>query len=135
MKKLVKRVEIYIAADGKEFLNLSDCLFYEKHTMKSVMRKTWIDKHYNDFIKNTLHFAELARKNGKFSGYLLDNMKDTFVHGDILIRQRKGRTTIINIRTGKCGKSICSNPEYFDEITGFAVAWARYKGEEVPDYI
>ena len=89
MKKLVKRVEIYIAADGKEFLNLSDCLFYEKHTMKSVMRKTWIDKHYNDFIKNTLHFAELARKNGKFSGYLLDNMKDTFVHGDILIRQRK----------------------------------------------
>lgn len=135
MKKLVKRIEIYIAKDGKEFLNMTDCIFYESHEMKSIMRKTWIDKYYNDFIKNTIRFSESARKNGKFSGCLLDNMNDTFVHGDILTRQRKGRTTIINIRTGQCGKSICSNSKYFEEITGYAIAWARYRGDEIPDYI
>lgn len=135
MKKLVKRVEVYIAEDGREFLNMADCLSYESHEMKSVMRTTWISKYYNDFIENTIRFSELARENGKFSGYLHDKMNDTFVHNNILVRQRKGRTTIINIRTGRCGKSICSNSEYFEDITGYAIAWARYKGEEVPDYI
>jgi hypothetical protein len=51
------------------------------------------------------------------------------------MRQRDGRTIIINLRTGRCGKAIQSNPNFFESEVGWAVAWARYRGEEVPDYI
>ena len=131
MIKLVKRVEIYIAKDGKEFLNMTDCIFYESHEM----RKPWIEKYYNDFVRNRVYFKDTAKKNGHYYGYIHEERGDTTIYGDMLMRQGNGRTIIINMRTGHCGKAICSNPKYFEAETGWAIAWARYKGEEVPDYI
>lgn len=135
MKKVVKRVEIYIAKDGKEFLNMTDCIFYESHEMTSIMRKQWIEKYYNDFMQNCVYFEGAVKKNGHYSGYIHEKWGDTTIYGDMLMRQGDGRTIIINTRTGHCGKAICSNPKYFEVATGWAVAWARYKGEEIPDYI
>ena len=56
---------------------------------------------------------------------------------NIAIRQvqSEGRTFIINLKTGKCGKAYCNNSDEFDSKCGWAVAWARYRGEEIPDYI
>lgn len=135
MKKLVKRVELYVAKDGKEFLNMTDCLFYESHEMVSTMKKEWIGKYYDDFMNNCLKFEEAAKKNGHYSGRIHGKKSFTTIYGDMLMRQGDGRTIIINTRTGHCGKAICSNPEYFEVTTGWAIAWARYKGEEIPDYI
>ena len=138
MKKIGKWVHIYVAEDGKEFLNMTDCIFYESHTMIANLRKEWIEKHYKDFlfnrdkwIDNCKDFTELGcRRETEYVIY-----HDTTICDDILMRQRNGRTIIINLRTGRCGKAIQSNPKFFESETGWAIAWARYRGDEVPDYI
>lgn len=51
----------------------------------------------------------------------------------------KRRVTIVNMTTGKCGKSYCNKNDKFNRTIGLAIAWARYLGEEIPpmeeDYI
>ena len=137
MKKIGKWVHIYVAEDGKEFLNKEDCTFYESHTMIANQRKEWIEKHYKDFlfnrdkwIDNCKDLTELGCRESEYVIY-----HDTTICDDIFMRQRDGRTIIINLRTGRCGKAIQSNPNFFDSKVGWAVAWARYRGDEVPDYI
>lgn len=45
---------------------------------------------------------------------------------------KEGVITITNLKTGRIGKSLCTNPKYFSRKVGYAVAFARYLGEEVP---
>lgn len=137
MKKIVKRVEIYVAKDGKEFLNMTDCILYEDYVLPINQRKEWIEKYYKDFLFNRdkwiddcKDYTELGCKQSEYVLYY-----DTTICDDIFMRQRDGRTIIINLRTGRCGKAIQSNPNFFDSKCGWAVAWARYRGDEVPDYI
>lgn len=137
MRKIEKRVEIYVAKDGKEFLNMTDCIFYESHVMVPNQKKEWVKRYYSDFcnnrdkwIDNCKDLAEFGCKEHEYVSHY-----DTTICDDILMRQRDGRTIIINLRTGRCGKAIQSNPIFFKSETGWAVAWARYRGDEVPDYI
>ena len=39
---------------------------------------------------------------------------------------------LINHRTGKVTKAKCHEDDIFDEEVGLAIAWARYKGYEIP---
>jgi hypothetical protein len=52
MRKIVKRVEIYVAGDGKEFLNMTDCIFYESHIMMANQKREWVKRYYSDFCNN-----------------------------------------------------------------------------------
>ena len=137
MKKICKRVEIYIAKDGKEFLNMTDCIFYESHAMVANQRKCWVEKYYKDFLFNRDTWIDncknLTELGGRETEYVIYH--DTTICDDILMRLRDGRTIIINLRTGRYGKAIQSNPKFFESETGWAIAWARYRGDEVPDYI
>ncbi len=135
MKKIVKRVEIYLAKDGKEFLNMTDCIFYEEYVLPINQRKEWVERYFSDLCKNRQKWLRDCNENDKFFGSILDHNRDTHILNDMLLRQRDGRTIIINIRTGRCGKAIQTNPKFFDSQVGWAVAWARYRGDEVPDYI
>jgi hypothetical protein len=137
MRKIEKRVEIYVAGDGKEFLNMTDCIFYESHIMMANQKREWVKRYYSDFcnnrdkwIDNCKDFTEFGYKEYEYVSH-----SDTTVCDDILMRQRDGRTIIINLRTGRCGKAIQANPNFFESETGWAIAWARYRGDEIPDYI
>lgn len=128
MKKIGKWAHIYVAEDGKEFLNMTDCIFYESHTMVANQRKEWIEKHYNDLVSNAWSWD---------SDSCIPQADVIGVINNIAIRQvqSEGRTSIINLKTGKCGKAYCNNSDEFDSKCGWAVAWARCRGEEIPDYI
>lgn len=39
---------------------------------------------------------------------------------------------VINHRTGKMSKAKCHEDDIFNEVVGLAIAWARYKGYEIP---
>ena len=39
---------------------------------------------------------------------------------------------LVNHRTGKVTKAKCHENDLFDESVGLAIAWARYKGYEIP---
>lgn len=138
MKKIEKRVEIYVAKDGKEFLNMNDCILYEDYVLPINQRKEWVERYYSDFCNNRdkwINDCEDYHEYGKRypnKSYLIH---DTTICNDIFMRQRDGRTIIINLRTGRCGKAIQSNPNFFESETGWAIAWARYRGDEIPDYI
>lgn len=41
-------------------------------------------------------------------------------------------TVLVNHRTGKVTKAKCHENDIFDESVGLAIAWARYKGYEIP---
>lgn len=41
-------------------------------------------------------------------------------------------TVLVNHRTGKVTKAKCHENDLFDESVGLAIAWARYKGYEIP---
>lgn len=43
-----------------------------------------------------------------------------------------GLTTIVNFRTGKVTKAKCHKDDEFDAEIGIAIAWARYRGYEIP---
>ena len=128
MKKLVKRVEIYIAEDGKEFFNMTDCLFYENHDMIEERKKKWINRQYNDFYNNQTAWAR---------GQGIHEVKDFTIVGNFSIYKNiiDGHVVITNLRTGRSGKAVCSNIRFFNHRVGTAIAWARYKGEEIPEYI
>ena len=136
MKKIGKYVEMFVAEDGKEFLNIADCIYYENYVMRAEQRKKWIKKHYKDFLLNRDKWIDDCDEFKEFGGGRQKyNIYDTTICDDILMRQRDGRTLIINLRTGRCGKAIQSNSKFFESETGWAIAWARYRGDEIPDYI
>ena len=136
MKKISKTVHIFIAEDGKEFLNMTDCIYYESHAMIANQRKCWIEKYFSDFNYNRNKWIDNCTEFKQYGGnHIRENRFDTVICDDIFTRQRDGRTTIINLRTGRCGKAIQSNSKFFESETGWAIAWARYRGDEVPDYI
>ena len=136
MRKIEKRIEIYVAKDGKEFLNMTDCIFYESHIMTTKQKKEWVERYYFDFCNNREKWIDECKEFKQFGGNRKkENIFDTVICDDILMRQRDGRTIIINLRTGHCGKAIQSNPNFFESEVGWAIAWARYRGDEVPDYI
>ena len=135
MKYEIKKIWVYTAADGKMFLEKYECEQYEKGEMFRRKKIDWVRKYYYDFDCNRDKWIKECQQNHKFYGNLIDNIYDTIICNDILMRQRDGRTIIINLRTGRCGKAIQSNPKFFDSETGWAIAWARYRGDEVPDYI
>ena len=128
MKKLVKRVEIYIAEDGRKFLNMTDCLFYESHDMIKERKKKWVDRQYNDFYNNRTAWAK---------GRIIHEVERFTIVGNFSIYcdMIDGHVVITNLRTGRSGKAVCSNPRFFNHKIGTAIAWARYKGEEIPEYI
>lgn len=43
-----------------------------------------------------------------------------------------GLTTLVNFRTGKVVKAKCHKDDEFDVGIGIAVAWAKYRGYEIP---
>jgi hypothetical protein len=136
MKYGVKTIWVYTAADGKDFLEKHECEQYEKGEMVRRKKIDWVRKYYYDFDRNRDKWIDNCTEFKQFGGnHIRDNQFDTVICGDIFMRQRDGRTTIINLRTGRCGKAIQSNPKFFDSETGWAIAWARYRGDEVPDYI
>ncbi len=128
MRQREERIMVYTAEDGKKFLNMTDCIFYESHEMIFNQRKQWISNQFADFefFRNSL----MNRTGQSFSDSL--NRKSIgnfyfYIDGD--------RTTITNIKTGRSGKAICTHGKDFDFTTGWAIAWARYKGEKIPNYI
>ena len=136
MRKIEKRVEIYVAKDGKKFLNMTDCIFYEDYVMPINQRKEWVERYFSDFCNNRDKWIDNCTEFKQFGGnHIRENKFDTVICNDILMRQRDGRTVIINLRTGRCGKAIQTNPNFFYSEVGWAIAWARYRGDEVPDYI
>ena len=42
---------------------------------------------------------------------------------------------VYDLRTNECGVARCSSQDEFDLKTGVAVAYARLRGEPIPDYI
>lgn len=136
MKYESRRMWVYTAADGKVFLDKNECEQYEKGEMVRRKKIDWVRKYYHDFEINRDKWIDKCTDFKEFGGeYQEHKLYDTIVCDDIFMRQREGRTIIINLRTGRCGKAIQSNPKFFDSETGFAIAWARYRGDEVPDYI
>jgi hypothetical protein len=136
MKYESRRMWVYTAADGKIFLDKNECEQYEKGDMVRRKKIDWVRKYYADFLLNREIWVDGCTEFKEFGGERQKyNIYDTIICDDILMRQRGGRTIIINLRTGRCGKAIQSNPKFFDSETGWAVAWARYRGDEVPDYI
>ena len=120
--------KIYVADNGEKFLDEVACITYELYEMAKDWRKDWIDKHYNDLVSNARSWD---------SDSYIPQSDVIGVINNIAIRQiqSEGRTSIINLKTGKCGKAYCNNSDEFDSKCGWAVAWARYRGEEIPDYI
>ena len=136
MKYRIKTLGVYTAADGKDFLDKHECEQYEKYEMKRRQKIDWVKKYFSDFEFNRDRWIDECSEFKEFGGNQTRyNIYDTVICGDIFMRQRDGRTLIINLRTGRCGKAIQSNPNFFESETGWAIAWARYRGDEVPDYI
>ena len=129
MKVIIKTVEIpvYVSNDGKEFKHKETCLFHEEK-MNSMKRVKWRDKTVRDLEK----FIDSCGTDN-----YLPLCNTTLVIGNFVFYQNEEdrRTTIINVKTGRTGKAICNDSDKFNRGMGWAVAWARYRGEEVPDYI
>lgn len=119
---------VYVADDGEKFLDEFACRLYELNEMLINRREDWIDKYYNDLVSNAQSWD---------SDSYIPQSDVIGVINNIAIRQiqSEGRTSIINLKTGKCGKAYCNDSDEFDSKCGWAVAWARYRGEEIPDYI
>jgi hypothetical protein len=131
MKVIIKTVEIpvYVSNDGKEFKHKETCLYHEEK-MASMERIKWRDKIFKD-LEN--FFVSCDSK-----GYNVITLCDKIMLiNNLLFYQNaeERRTTIINVKTGRTGKAICHNNDKFNRRMGWAIAWARYKGDEIPDYI
>lgn len=136
MKYVSTRLWVYTAEDGKIFLNKNECEQYEKGEMVRRRKIDWVRKYYHDFDYNRDKWIDNCTEFKQYGGnHIRENRFDTVICDDIFMRQRDGRTLIINLRTGRCGKAIQSNSKFFESETGWAIAWARYRGDEVPDYI
>ena len=125
---------IYVANDGKKFFDRYECRLYEKEATNRLRRENWIEGHYADLVETAKSidsdaFVPLLGSNLFGGGF--------DVVGTIALYQSpmERRTTVINLKTGRVGKAICNTHDSFDSKTGWAVAWARYRGETIPDYI
>lgn len=129
MKVIPKTVEItvYVSDDGKEFKHKETCLYHEEK-MNSMKRIKWRDKTFKD-LENFVDSCD--------TDDCLPLCDATSVIGNFVFYQNveERRTTIINVKTGRTGKAICNNNDKFNRRMGYAIAWARYKGDEIPDYI
>jgi hypothetical protein len=129
MKVIIKTVEIpvYVSNDGKEFRRKEACLYHEEQ-MASMKRIKWRDKTFRD-LEN---FVDSCG-----TGDCVPLCDATSVIGNFVFYQNAEdrRTTIINVKTGRTGKAICNDSDKFNRGMGYAIAWARYKGDEIPDYI
>ncbi len=119
------KTEIYVAHDGTKFFYKEECRNYEEKRIQETKRARWVEQKYSDFLNyrskgKTIHTVDKFTIVGNFSIYC--NRND-------------GHVVIANLRNGRSGKAVCSNPKYFDDKIGIAVAWARYLNEEVPVYI
>lgn len=116
---------IYVAFDGKMFITEKECKEYEnEHKWER-----WVNLYYKRFL-NQMKVWESEKIDSireKTGTILLHN--NTVV---IYINPIEGVITITNLKTGKIGKSLCTNHKYFSRKVGYAVAFARYLGEEVP---
>lgn len=131
MKVITKTVEItvYVSDDGKEFRNKENCLYHEKKE-KVLRRYKWKTKVMEDLEK----FFDSCDSHNCDSFPLRDNI---MLINNLLFYQnvKERRTTIVNIKTGRIGKAICNKNDYFSRMMGWAIAWTRYNGNEIPDYI
>ena len=72
----------------------------------------WLERKYNEF-----------RNASDKWGSLVFGMCDSW----------HGYTIVYNIKTGRTGRSRCNlSKDKFYNHTGLAIAWARYRGEEIP---
>jgi hypothetical protein len=129
MKVITKTVEItvYVADDGEEFMHKESCLYHEER-MNSIKRIKWRSKIFKD-LENFVDSYD--------SGDCVPLCNATLTIGNFVLYQNaeERRTTIINIKNGRIGKAICHNSDKFNRRMGWAIAWARYRGETIPDYI
>ena len=119
---------IYIAHDGTKFFTAVECRDYENSIAEKAERARWIEERYFDFLNNRTAWAK---------GKIIHEANEFTIIGNFSIYCNKddGHVVITNLKTGRSGKAVCSNPKYFNSKTGVAVAWARYLGMEIPDYI
>lgn len=123
------KAEIYMAHDGTKFFTSVECHNYEaKRLEEAKKRARWIRTRFCDFIYN---------RNIGAKDKMIHEIDEFTIIGNFSIycSKENGRVVITNLKTGRSGKAVCSNPKYFDDKTGVAVAWARYLGMEIPDYI
>ena len=119
---------IYIAHDGTKFFTAVECRDYEKSKVEKAKRARWIELRYCDFLNNRTAWAK---------GKIIHEANEFTIVGNFSIycNISDGHTVITNLKTGRSGKSVCSNRKFFDNKIGTAIAWARYLGMEIPDYI
>ena len=85
----------------------------------------WIEKQLSDFDK--------ATGSRTFSTKMTDIGRIRTNNGTpyIVIETNYNGIIILNMETGKTAKSKCSKTDEYDFRTGLAIAWARYKGENI----
>lgn len=124
---------VYVAKDGSRFFNRFECLNHERNA-DNIRRENWIEERYGNLVETAKFIdsdAFIPLCNNEFAGGGLG------VIGTIALYQSpmERRTTVINLKNGRVGKAICNSNDNFDSKTGWAIAWARYRGEEIPNYI
>lgn len=119
---------IYMANDGTKFFTAVECRDYENSLAEKAKRESWIKDRYFDFRNNRTIWTLKKRiyEAGNFT--IVGNFS-------IYCNKDDGHVVITNLKTGRSGKAVCSNPKYFDDQTGIAIAWARYLSMEIPNYI
>lgn len=119
---------IYVAFDGKMFITEKECKEYEnEHKWER-----WVDLYYKRFLN------QMKVWGSKKIDSIGKEITDIFVYNNTIVlytNPKEGVITITNLKTGRIGKSLCTNPKYFSRKVGYAVAFARYVGEEVPKCI
>lgn len=133
MKSMV--TTIYISKDGAKFFDRFSCLQHER-IKDSIRRENWIDRHYSDLAETLKALAINERIHFSLSNLNIGDEESDIIKNIAIYQCRETRrTTIVNLRNGRCGKAICNTHDDFDSKCGWAVAWARYHGEEIPNYI
>ena len=94
--------------------------------------KTWVERQIKDFIRSNGNGEVLEQS-------LLYNFPKTTINSlHISIRPAKNVVSITGVgrkNSGRYGEAVCSINDGFDAKKGFAMAWARYKGEAIPQAV
>lgn len=98
-------------------LNKTDFKKWVKYELKNLRRclppmsiKPWLEDEISPYFPNTFN-------GGNFT---------------IIVDKKKGKIAIVNIETGHLGIARKNPNDDWNVKTGLAVAWAKYKNEEVP---
>ena len=94
--------------------------------------KTWTERQIKDFIRSNGWGEELET--------VLDSRMTGLKTSSIVVsfNYKKRTVRIVGIsqkNTGRVGESKCRKEEKYDKRKGFALAWARYKGEAIPQAV